>query len=158
MAIIPYRARRESTPAAYNTGFDPFDRLFDNLFSNALSNLSGRMPSVTDAALRMDISETEKAYLVKAELPGVEEKDINVTLDDGMLTISGEKRQESEEEGRTFHRVERSYGSFSRSLTLPADVDEDGIRARMKDGVLEVEIARKPEAKGKARRIDVQKK
>ena len=72
----------------------------------------------------VDISETESEYLIKAELPEVRKEDVKVTVENGVLTLQGERRQEKEEKGRRFHRVERSYGSFVRSFTLPESVDE----------------------------------
>lgn len=160
MTIIPYRhVRASSLPAArYGAGFTDIDRVFDNFFRNALTNLSGPSSSLGALSLSLDVSETDKSYTIKADLPGLEEKDVSVTLDDGVLTISGEKVQEKEEEGKTFHRTERSYGSFRRALTLPADADETGITAQMKNGVLEIEIAKTVEAPKTAKRIDVKAK
>lgn len=155
MSILAYRKERPST-SALRGGFNDFDRMFDSMFRNALTNLSASGGTVTDLALRLDVSETPVAYLVHAELPGVEEKDIEVTLDDGLLTISGSKNTETEEDGKTFHRVERSYGSFRRTLALPADADENGIRARMKNGVLSVEIAKTKQSEKSAKRIEIE--
>lgn len=153
MSLVPFR--KSHTPA-FAAGFEDFDRLFDGMFRNALTNLSAPAGSVTDLALRVDVSETDKAYIVKADLPGIEEKDVDVTLDDGILTISGEKRAEAEEEGKTFHRIERSYGSFRRSLSLPADADETAVSAHVKHGVLKIEIGKTKQAQKTARKIEVQ--
>lgn len=155
MSLVPFR--KSHTPA-FSTGFGDFDRLFDGMFRNALTNLSAPAPSVTDLAIRMDVSETGKAYLVKADLPGVDEKDLEITLEDGILTIAGEKQSENEEEGKTFHRIERSYGSFRRALSLPADADENAISAHMKNGVLKVEIGKTKEARKSSKRIEIQTK
>jgi len=152
MSLVPFR---KSHTHAFGAGFEDFDRLFDGMFRNALTNISTQAPSVTDLSVRMDISETKDAYVVKADLPGVEEKDVEVTLDDGVLTVSGEKQSEKEEDGKTFHRVERSYGSFHRSMSLPTDADENAISARAKHGVLEVKIGKKKETPKTARRINV---
>lgn len=157
MTLVPFR-RQQRSPAAFGTGFEDFDRLFDGLFRNALTNLAAPGPALTDLAVRMDVSETDKAYIVHAELPGIEEKDIDVTLTDGILTISGEKKSESEDKSRTWHRVERSYGSFRRALSLPADADENGVTARMKHGILEIEIAKTREAEKPVRKISIQSK
>lgn len=159
MTILPYRQFRGSgAPARCGTGLTDIDRVFDNFFRNALTNLSGPPAALGDLSLRLDVTETDKAYTVKADLPGMEEKDVAITLEDGVLTISGEKTQEQEEEGKTFHRIERSYGTFRRALTLPADADETGIAAHMKNGVLEIEIAKAPEAPKSAKRIEVKAK
>lgn len=155
MSLVPFR--KSYTPA-FSSGFGDFDRLFDGMFRNALTNLSAPAASVTDLALRMDVSETDKAYVVKADLPGVEEKDVEVTLDDGILTVSGEKHAEKEEEGKTFHRIERSYGSFRRSLSLPADADESAISAHVRHGVLKIEIGKTKQAQKTVRKIEVQTK
>lgn len=154
MSLVPFRKSYQTSPS-YSTGFTEFDRLFDGMFRNALTNLAVPSPSLTDLSVRMDVSETDTAYIVKAELPGVEEKDVEVTLDDGILTIAGEKHAEKEEDGKTFHRVERSYGSFRRSLSLPADADENAISAQVKHGVLKIEIGKAKEPAKTARKIDI---
>ena len=93
----------------------------------------------------VDISETENGYEIRAELPGVSEKDVNVSVTDNVLTVKGEKRQEEKTEGKDYHRVERRYGSFQRRFTLPRNVETDTIKAGFKDGVLTLGIP-KPEA------------
>jgi HSP20 family protein len=100
-----------------------------------------------------DVKETEEAFAFSADLPGMEAKDVDVTLSDNRLSISGTKEQETEEKGDTFYRCERSYGAFSRSFTLPAGVDKEKINAELKNGVLSVTINKKPEARPK--QIDV---
>lgn len=88
----------------------------------------------------VDISETENGYEIRAELPGVSEEDVNVSVTDNVLTVKGEKRQEGETEGKNYHRVERHYGSFQRSFTLPRHIETDAIKAEFKDGVLTLGI------------------
>jgi HSP20 family protein len=102
-----------------------------------------------------DISETASEYLVKAELPGVKREDVKVTLEDGVVTIEGERKLEKEDKGEKVHRIERFYGSFSRSFTLPEDADAAAVRADSKDGVLNVHI---PKIKGekKAKPVEIQ--
>lgn len=92
----------------------------------------------------VDISETENGYEIRAELPGVSEDDVNVSVTDNLLTVKGEKRQEAETEGKNYHRVERRYGSFQRRFTLPSEVATDDIKAEFTDGVLTLSIP-KPE-------------
>ncbi len=152
MSLVPFR--KSYTPA-YRGTFDDFDRLFEGFFRNALTNVAAAGPSLTDLALQLDAGETEKAYIIHADLPGIAEKDLDVTLEDGVLTIAGEKKSETEEDGKSWHRVERSYGSFRRALALPADADENGVSATVKDGVLKIVIAKKPQPQKTARRIDV---
>src|SRR5206468_11266488 len=86
----------------------------------------------------MDVIETDKELEVTAELPGLEEKDVDITLSDGVLTIRGEKKADHEEKGKDFHMVERSYGSFARTLQLPAGMDPNMIKASLDKGVLKV--------------------
>ena len=93
----------------------------------------------------MDLAETETHYVLKADLPGVGEGDVSIELDDNVLTVSGERKAEQEEKREGFHRVERSFGTFRRSLTLPEGVDADAIAATFDKGVLEIRIP-KPEA------------
>lgn len=108
----------------------------------------------TDWAPAVDISETPDAFHIHAEVPGVNKDDIKVTLQDGVLTIQGERREEKPaEEGSKQHRVERFYGSFARSFTLPESVDEDGVEAEYKDGILNLKLRKSEKAKPRA--IDV---
>ena len=92
----------------------------------------------------VDIAETESGYEIRAELPGVSQDDVNVSVTDNLLTVKGEKRQEAETEGKNYHRVERRYGSFQRRFTLPSEVATDNIKAEFTDGVLTLSIP-KPE-------------
>jgi HSP20 family protein len=103
-----------------------------------------------------NITETEKEYLIKAELPEVKKEDVKITLNDGVITISGERKQEKEEKDANEIRVESFYGTFSRSFSLPDNVDTSAIRAESKDGVLRVHVPKKEAAKPKAIAIDVQ--
>ena len=103
----------------------------------------------------VDIEETEKEYLVKAELPEVKKEDVKVTLEEGVLTIQGERRMEKEEKGRTVHRIERSYGTFLRTFTVPRDVDEKKIVAEFKEGVLRVHVPKAEVFKPKAIEVKV---
>ena len=98
----------------------------------------------------MDISEDDKEYLVKADLPEIKKEDVKVTLEDKLLSISGERKSEKEEKKKKFHRIERSYGTFLRTFRLPDDADAKKIAAEFKDGVLEVRLPKTPAAKPKA--------
>lgn len=120
------------------------DRLFDDAFRGLglpEPNLPS-WPSSYSGMLRpaLDIQETDKHYRVALELPGVDEKDIQITLDNDVLVIRGEKHQEQETTEGGFHRVERSYGSFQRYLNLPGDANQESIKATFKNGVLTIEI------------------
>lgn len=104
----------------------------------------------------VDISEDEKEYVVKAELPDLKKEDVKVCVEDGDLTISGERKFEKEEKGKKYHRIERSYGSFVRSFTLPEGVSGDKVSASFKDGVLEVHLPKDEKAKPKSVEVKVQ--
>ena len=145
------------------TRFDPFrdlavlqdrmNRMFNDSFVNrggdeALLNRGTWTPAV-------DIQETPEAYFVHAELPDVKKDDVKVTVQNGVLLLTGERRQEKEEKGKKFHRVERSYGSFLRSFALPENVDDGKLSAEFKDGVLNVRLPKTEKAKPKAIAVKV---
>ena len=108
-----------------------------------------------DWAPSVDIAETAEAFEIKAELPDVKKDDVKVTVEDGQLRISGERKQEKDEKGKKFHRVERSYGSFMRSFALPENVDDSKLSAEYKDGVLNVRLPKTEQAKPKAIAVKV---
>ena len=101
----------------------------------------------------VDVAETERAFHIHAELPGVKKEDIKVNVNDGVLTLSGHRKAKLEEKGKKFHRVERSYGSFSRSFALPDNVKPDSVQANFQDGVLEVDLPKSIDEKPK--QVDV---
>ena len=103
-----------------------------------------------------DISETESEYLIRTELPGVRKEDVQVTFDDGVITIKGERRQQREDKTEKFHRLESSYGSFERRFALPDHVTADLIRCETKDGVLTVRVPKADTVKSKPRQITLQ--
>lgn len=129
------------------------NRLFEDFFGRGFFSLEpfGREPW----GVALDVAETNDALIVKAELPGVDPKDVDISISGDVLTIKGEKKQEKEEKGTTYHRIERSYGSFSRSLLLPTPIDTDKIEAKYDKGVLEITLPKKPEAKTKTIQIQV---
>lgn len=98
---------------------------------------------------RFDVKETKDAYVIKADLPGVKEGDLEVSLNGNMLTVRGKREEERKEEGENYYAIERSSGSFTRSFTLPESADGDNVGADLKEGVLEVRIAKKAEAQPK---------
>jgi HSP20 family protein len=132
------------------------DRLFEDLWRGAgrPSTLPEAM-HLGDVYPRVDETEDDKAYHVAVELPGMDEKDVEVTLTDGLLTIRGEKKQVEEEKGKDFYRKERSFGSFRRALPIPGEVDESKIKASYKKGVLIVDLPKSEAAQKKVRHIDV---
>lgn len=110
---------------------------------------------LTAWAPAVDIAEDDHAITIKADLPEVEKKDIQVNVENGVLTIKGERKRESEEKKKSYHRIERSCGSYMRSFSLPEYADKDKITAEAKNGVLTITIPKKPETKSKAMAIDV---
>jgi HSP20 family protein len=114
-----------------------------------------REPAVSFTAPMVDVSEDDKAFHITADLPGITENDINVTLSGDMLTIGGERREEREEKDRNYHFSERRLGSFRRAFSLPAGVDRDKIEASFKNGVLTVTLPKTPEAIQQQKRIEV---
>jgi HSP20 family protein len=143
--------------------WDPFRELED--MSNRLNRLFDRPAprtgngkealTVADWVPSVDISETDTEFLIKAELPEVKKEDVKVTLQDGVLTIQGERRQEKEEKDKRFHRVERSYGSFVRSFTLPEYVDDAKVKADFREGILNLHVPKSERAKPKAIEVEV---
>jgi HSP20 family protein len=111
--------------------------------------------TVPEWAPLVDIAEDEKEYLIKVELPEVQKDDVKVTVESGTLTISGERKAEKEEKGRKFHRVERYYGRFERSFTIPDDAESDNVKAEFKDGVLRVHLAKSEKARPKQIEVKV---
>ncbi len=128
------------------------DRLWDSFFE--------RRPTKAEQAAEflpaLDLAETDNELVVKCEVPGLEPKDIDISLSDGMLTIKGEKKQEREEKQADYHLVERSYGTFTRSIQLPKEVQGDKISASYKNGILTVTLPKSEEAKKNEIKIPVQ--
>ena len=134
------------------------DKLFENFFQGVpLSPFRQEGGSAWGGVIlpQVDIGESKKDYTIKVEVPGIDEKDIDLTIADGTLLIRGEKRSEKEDHDKQYHRVERSYGAFQRMLSLPTDADESKVEAKFKNGVLTVTIAKNPDAKPPVRRIAV---
>ena len=133
--------------------------MFDNFFSAWPSFGMDRLfdPTVADGMLKptLDLSATDKEYAIAIEIPGVDEKDVKLELANDTLTIRGEKKQEKEEKNKNYYRMERSYGSFQRVLSLPDDVDQESIKAKFKNGVLKVTMNRKALPESDVKRIEV---
>lgn len=111
--------------------------------------------TVADWAPAVDIQETEKEYLVKVELPEVKNEDVHVTIQEGVLTVNGERKLEKEEKGKKYHRIERSYGTFVRTFTVPMDADETKIAAEFKAGLLEIKLPKLDKPRPKAVEVKV---
>ena len=143
-SLVPWYRVRRSLPARRT------DRLFDGFF-NEFAGLTARPHGVFGETFtpRLDVSETEQEFKVVAELPGLDEKDIDVSFNQKVLTISGEKKSEQEEQGQNYHRIERSYGSFKRSVALPSEVDLDQIDASFSNGLLSITLPKTTDAQTK---------
>jgi HSP20 family protein len=129
--------------------FPEFGRFPRRLFGNGDITLPNWSPQV-------DISEDDKEYVVKADLPEMKKEDVKVTVENGVLSISGERKSEKEEEKKKFHRIERSFGTFLRTFALPDDADSTKIAAEFKEGVLKVHLPKTPAAKPKPFEVKVQ--
>jgi HSP20 family protein len=128
------------------------NRMFDNFFSNTDRSEDYALAAWSPA---VDIAEHDDQYVVKMELPGVSKEEVKITLESNILTVRGEKKQEKETKKENYHRVERSYGSFQRSFTLPTNVKNDKIDASFKDGVLNIKLPKAEEAKPKQIEVKV---
>lgn len=132
-----------------------FHRLFDEAFSDFRTNFDSGEDVASRAWLpAVDISETDDALLVYAELPGMTKEDVDITLENHLLTLRGERQFDRDEKKENFHRIERSYGAFSRSFTLPSNVQAEEVKASFQDGLLTVEIPKVEAAK--PRKIAIQ--
>lgn len=142
-------------------GWDPFQELHDMMdrmnrgFGGGGLARSNDQLTGFDWSPTVNVSESAKAYVIKAELPEVKREDVHVQLDNGMLTISGERRHEKEEDDEKHHRVESAYGSFMRSFTLPEDAHADKIDASFENGMLKIKIPKQEAPVAKSRRISV---
>ncbi|MDX1410938.1 MAG: Hsp20/alpha crystallin family protein [Nitrospirales bacterium] len=146
------------------TRWDPFREL-DEL-QNRISTLFGRAPvrkegdkqealRVAEWAPLVDITEDEKEYTIKAELPDVKKDEVRISVQNDVLSITGERKYEKEEKNKKYHRVERAYGSFSRSFTVPDDADADRVSAEFKEGLLQVHLPKSEKVKPKTVEVKV---
>ena len=131
------------------------DRLNRVLTRGARGRNENEAMTVADWIPLVDISETTAEYVIKAEIPEVKKEDVKVTLEHGVLTVQGIRRQETEEKGKKYHRVERSYGSFVRRFSLPDVVDDAQVQAVFKDGILMLHLPKSEKAKPKAIEVKV---
>ena len=143
-------------------GWNPFRELEE--MSDRLNRVVARVPrgdngdeamTMADWTPPVDISETPAEYVIKAEIPEVKKEDVRVTLEHGVLTVKGMRRQEADEQGRKYHRIERSYGRFVRNFSLPDIVDDAQVQAAFKDGILTLHLPKSEKAKPKAIEVKV---
>jgi len=150
MTLIRWSPMLSSPSRDLTSIHDEVNRLFDGFLSRG--GYSGERASVFAPAV--DVEETPEEFVVRADLPGVAQKDVKVNLLGDTLTVRGERKQQQETKGRNYHRAERSHGVFERSFTFGAPVRNDGVRAQYRDGVLEIHVPKAEEAK--VREVEVQ--
>ncbi len=131
------------------------NQLFDDFFADTRPRLRGAGFWPEEVTPSIDVSETDKAFQVSVEIPGVDEKDVEITLSDGILTIKGERKSETEKKGENYIRVERAYGTFRRALSLPSGVDEKKISAMSDKGVLRITLPKTQKAARGTRKIRI---
>jgi HSP20 family protein len=154
--------RREPTVPYFRFAGDPYYRDMEDM-SDRLNRFFGTWTrpfekealKATEWAPVVDIQETEKEYLLKAELPEIAKEDVKVTIEEGVLTLQGERKQEKEEKGKKFHRTERSYGTFLRTFTVPEDADATKVAADFKDGMLRIHLPKTEKPRPKAIEVKV---
>jgi len=148
--VVPVR-KEESNPFALLR--QEMNSLFDNFFHGFdLEPSLGRLASFSP---KIDVKESDKDITISAELPGIDDKEIDVSLSRDALTIKGEKKEEKEEKGKDFYRMERSFGSFSRTIPLPAEIDTGKVKAEFKKGLLTVTLPKTAQAAEKTKKITV---
>lgn len=162
--LIPWNWRKGDELLRRDSG-NPFtelqnemNQLFENFSQtmNSLSPMKWNLPEVSATYPKMDVSESDKEFKITAELPGMEEKDIDVSISNEVLTLKGEKKAEKEEKKPNYFRMERSYGTFQRSIPLPAEVDRDKVQASFKKGVLSIVLPKSEKAVKESKRIEIQ--
>jgi HSP20 family protein len=151
--LIPWRRREtEAFPTLFS---DRFRREFDDL----VDRFFGKEPFLTGAlgtfSPAIDISETDENYLVKGEIPGIDPEDLEINLTGDVLTIKGEKKEETEEKDESMYRKERRFGTFKRVFTIPCEIQEDKIEAKFENGLLSLTLPKAEDGKKKSIQIDV---
>lgn len=163
-SLIPWRDNKPSTPDMRNDALDPFvsfrrefDRMFDDFFTGFGRSLSTRSNAWQGVVPTIDLSEDDKEIVITAELPGLDDKDFEVTVTGDLLTLKGEKKSEHTKQNGDAAYTERRFGSFSRSVRLPFEVKDESVEATYDKGVLSVRVPKPAEMQRPARRIEVKK-
>lgn len=154
--LIPWKRSESQVPVKREDPFYAMQRHMNQMFDNFFGD-SSLAPFETFGAFqpRIDVSETDTQIIVAAELPGLDEKNVEVTLTPDALTITGEKKEEKEDKDKNYYRVERSYGSFRRMIPLPGQVNADEVEAVFKNGVLTITLPKPAEARSQNKKISV---
>ena len=162
MALIQCRKGKYTNTLIRSNQFKEMEEARQNRLNRFLAGCPNRIGSgeihslaVADWSPEVDISEDDRGYLLKADLPEMKKDDVRVTVEDGILCVSGERKSEKEDQKKKFHRIERSFGTFRRSFTLPEDADSTKVTAEFRDGVLKVHLPTTPVAKSKAIQVKV---
>jgi HSP20 family protein len=151
----PAPARRPVGTGLWNALHDEVDRMFDRFMQGTRLPTLQRQEAFGFSAPAVDVSEDDKAYRITAELPGMSEKDVDVSISHDTIVLKGEKRDEKEEKAKNYHVSERFYGSFQRSFGLPEGVDRDKIEAGFAKGVLTITLPKKPEVVKQQKKIEI---
>lgn len=154
-SYFPLSSLRDDIDRAFDRMFRDFPRFGGLMTPDFFNAPLGKMAAIEP---RVDVTEDDTAYEITAEMPGVEEKDIEVTVKDSRLTLRGEKKSEREEKKKDYHMTERSYGSFQRSFVLPQDIDAEKIKAEFDKGVLTLTLPKTAQAKAKERKVAIKTK
>ena len=161
--LIPWNWGKNGESLSRDSG-SPFaefqkevNRLFDNFSENmfSLSPMRRNLQDVSAVYPKMDVSETDEEFKISAELPGMDEKDIDVSVSRDVLTIKGEKKAEKEEKKPSYYRMERTYGTFQRSIPLPEGVEKDQVKATFKKGVLNVVIPKSEKTVKESKKVEI---
>ena len=156
--LLPWRQSREVSSSDPFYGFQhEMNRLFDDFFKGAPALAkTDEWIAKSSFVPRVNVSEDADKYIIRAELPGLTDKDVKVTLENGVLTLSGEKKSKIEDnKDEKHHRIEHHYGSFIRQFSLPDGIDENMVEARFQNGLLTVQVGKKEEVKPKAKAIEI---
>jgi len=156
--IMPWRKRKGDVSRVEQSPVSELHQRMDDLFNEFFDGFGlglSRLESRHTITPNVDVSETDEEVRVTADMPGMDEKDIQVSLDNDLLTIKGEKKHEQEEKKRNYYMVERSYGEFQRVIPMPASVDKDKVKAAFKKGVLTITLPKKPELTSRKKTIEI---
>ncbi len=168
-SIFPWRKHSTNIPVKRSEALNPFEALrremnelfesffkeFDRGWNMPMPFRASLAPAFGDIIPSIDVAETEKEIQITSELPGIDEKDVEVFLDEGVLTIRGEKKKEHDEKGKNYRITERSFGSFERSIPLPAGIDTEHIKANFKKGVLTITIPKTETSAANRKKINI---
>ncbi len=152
----------KTEPSRPLSPFEEMEKRFEEFFRRPFSMLGHswmpglRLSEIAEVSPTVDVFEEGNDIVVKAELPGMKKEEIDVNITDNAITISGEKKKEEKVEKKNYFRMERSYGSFTRSFRLPAEIQTDKVKANFKDGILEIRAPKTEEAKQKEKKIQIQ--